>query len=411
MRLSGRLDRAAARADCWLQTLFGTGWAWGAGLVVTGLLAAWRSAFGFYRLLLSSAPKAGLDIARRWTEVHLWVGGKPVYGAIPDAVYPPASYIMLWPLVGWLPQAAVRWAWASILLAMLAALWWMLAIAADLRTWRERLFAGLTLLAAQSTSAAIAVGQLVPLLMVCLLLAAWFAHRRPARIWWQSAATLLMLFALVKPSLAAPFACVLLVGAAPGWVAAGLGAGYLLLSLAAARFQSAGLGDLVRQWVSSTRAVAPEPGYGNLDSLLLGTPFEPWLTPARVALLAALAVWVARNRREDPLLIVAVAAVVARVWAYHHLYDDMLMLFPLAWLARTVRAAGLAPCARLWGTCVLAAAWVVLLGPARFALLPLGVEGALNVVRTLTWLVLLVAVLVVRPPSLGKAGRAPALVR
>ena len=35
------------------------------------------------------------------------------------AAYPPATYLMLWPLLGWLDLGAARWLWAAVTLPLL----------------------------------------------------------------------------------------------------------------------------------------------------------------------------------------------------------------------------------------------------------------------------------------------------
>jgi hypothetical protein len=46
------------------------------------------------------------------------------------------------------------------------------------------------------------------------------------------------------------------------------------------------------------------------------------------AMFAALGIWTYRYRRADRWVLIAVAALVARVWTYHRVYDDVLIFLP-----------------------------------------------------------------------------------
>src|ERR1700752_2359331 len=58
------------------------------------------------------AEPGGVDLLQRHEEVHEWFGGVSLYGVRATAVYPPATYAMLWPFLGWLGPTAARWSWA-----------------------------------------------------------------------------------------------------------------------------------------------------------------------------------------------------------------------------------------------------------------------------------------------------------
>ena len=68
--------------------------------------------YEFWRLIWQSGEMGAIDLRQRHDEIQAWFAGKPVYGDIVTAVYPPASYAILWPLIGWLTVTAARWFWA-----------------------------------------------------------------------------------------------------------------------------------------------------------------------------------------------------------------------------------------------------------------------------------------------------------
>ena len=76
------------------------------------------------------------------------------------------------------------------------------------------------------------------------------------------------------------------------------------------------------------------------------------LSPAPLVLLGA---WVFMRRRADVLILLGVAAIVARFASYHGWYDDVLLFMPLVALIRCARVAE-APRARA------VAAWLALVG-------------------------------------------------
>src|SRR3954465_1612200 len=71
-----------------------------------------------FRVLLWE-PKGAIDLRPLHSLVHNWFVGRRVKAWI---VYPPASFVLLWPLLGWFSLAAVRWVWAISFVGILAAI-------------------------------------------------------------------------------------------------------------------------------------------------------------------------------------------------------------------------------------------------------------------------------------------------
>ena len=60
----------------------------------------WLS-YEFWRLIWQTGEMGAIDLRQRHYEMQAWFAGKPVYGEIVTAVYPPASYVILWPMILW----------------------------------------------------------------------------------------------------------------------------------------------------------------------------------------------------------------------------------------------------------------------------------------------------------------------
>ncbi len=305
---------------------------------VLAAAAVQRLGDGFAHLLLGAAPP--IDLHYRWTEVQRWFAGEPVYHE-GFAVYPPASYPLLWPLLGWLDFEAARWLWAITAGAGLA---WLARTAARESGPHGRaalLVAALVPLAAYASRGVIVNGQialhLLPLALGGLLL----LHRRPPSLARDLAGAALLVAAVAKPTLTAPFVWIALTVERPVRPAAMIGLGYLALTAFAAAFQPGGAveiaGRFARGAVSDVLRAAPD-AHGNVHTWLaaLGLPWA--VAPVSLAILAALGLFVHLSRRADLWVRVGAAALVARMWAFHYRYDDVLVAVALVPLARMVAA-------------------------------------------------------------------------
>ena len=334
-----------------------------AAIAVMTLLACLKLGDEFRRLVWQSDFNGAIDLRQRQNEVQRWFGGLPVYGEVPTAVYPPASYSMLWPLLGWLGLAQARWLWAVTATACLAWLSALATVESRARSRLERAFAALLPLSMNAAGVALGNGQpiihVLPLLIASVLL----VQRRPAGWRRDLAAAFIFLPALVKPSLSAPFLWLLLLARGGLRVVLLVAGGYLGLTLLAARFQSLGVTALVSAWVATLSGIGAD-GYAELHTLLVETHHPGWSLASSGAALLALGAWVYRHRREDPWLLLGVTGVVARLWTYHRVYDDLLILLPMLSLCRITRTA---PSGRAawWAAGLLAASVAAMLMPAR----------------------------------------------
>jgi hypothetical protein len=79
-----------------------------------------------------------------------------------------------------------------------------------------------------------------------------------------------------------------------------------------------------------------EEGYGNLNVWLASAGLPGLILPGWIVILAALGAWVYFHRCADIWIVMGVTALVARMWAYHRDYDDVMLLIPLVTLCRLV---------------------------------------------------------------------------
>ena len=110
----------------------------------------------------------------------------------------------------------------------------------------------------------------------------------------------LLLVALVKPTVAAPFFVIVLCVTGlrrPTWL---IGLGYLALTLVASVFQEAGPIALVGDWYGSALTGAAKwsmsGGYANLHTWLGGLGLQGWNLPLSLLALVLLALWTYRHR-------------------------------------------------------------------------------------------------------------------
>ena len=204
-------------------------------LVAIGLMAVaavHRLGDQFDRLLWESGQGGAIDLKQRHEEVRQWFAGKLVYQQLGTAVYPPASYVILWPLLGWLSVTPARWLWALSSTAMLGWLVYLTARESSASTPLERMAIVLLPLSMYATSATIGNGQLIVHILPALL----YSLTSPAHPsgWRQDVVSAaLVVAALVSPTIAAPFFWIVLF--VPGRLRSGFSCGRRLPAAHAAR--------------------------------------------------------------------------------------------------------------------------------------------------------------------------------
>ena len=369
------------------------GWLLRAAVAILAVFALLKLGSEFWRLVWDSSRIAAIDLKFRHIEVQRWFAGLPVYSYRHGAVYPPATYAMLWPLVGWLNFTAARWVWAASSVVMLAWLTWLIAsrIGADAPV--ERAFVALLLLSMNATGVAIGNGQLI-VHCLCLLLTGLFVLRRGRRVWREDlVAAGLILLALMKPSITAFFFWGVLLFPGRLRPATLVVCGYIALTLFAATFQGAGISALITAWLQNSSGLATHGGYADLDVWLAEAGLARWGLPASLLALVLLGVWTYIHRTVDVWLILGVTSAVARLAVYHLVYDDLLMLLPMLALFRIAKRGAPAEGRDVLAGILLAIMIVIMLAPARLQFptspwLPLFVT-----IHAVVWLVVLLFLL------------------
>ncbi|MEM7793027.1 MAG: hypothetical protein AAF579_01070 [Cyanobacteria bacterium P01_C01_bin.118] len=315
-------------------------------VVILSLSCFNRLSIEFNRLIVSQGYSGAIDLKTFLIAVQLWFSGAPTYGDLPSAVYPPASYLMLWPFLGWSSILTARVIWA---LTTLPALVWLIYLSVQqsgAKSWQMQALIAL-LPVFYATRTGIGNGQLMLHLMP-LLLASLLMFQQPKGPKLLLAAAMFV-GALIKPNVSAPFFWIVLFAYRKQryWPVLCVTLGYGLLTLVAASFQEGSAISLMQQWFSraeiGAEVGAQTGGYANPNSWLsyleASTNLEnyPLLkyvgdfemnTPLTLLILLGLGLWVFWHRGVELWLIIGVCAIVARLWTYHRIYDDLLILLP-----------------------------------------------------------------------------------
>ena len=169
----------------------------------------WRLLFGDGPIW-STSPIGAVDLIIRQDEVRSWFDGIPRYEGPACAMDPPATYAILWPVVGWLSRSPVRWLWAVTTAVALRWLIYTIVQGSGADTKLERLFVSMLPLSMYATGATVGNGQLIVHVLPLLLTGILFQWRRADDWARDTLAAALIVVALARPSVAAPFFWVVL---------------------------------------------------------------------------------------------------------------------------------------------------------------------------------------------------------
>lgn len=340
-----------------------------------------------------------IDLFIRHDEVIRWFAAEPIYGDDHSANYPPGSYTLLWPLLGWLPASSMRVLYALSIVASFGVISVVAVRASGATHLAERAFMAVFILPLGATMITVWIGQLGLHVTAALLGAAWLlvgAGRdagtavRP-RTWTRdAAAAALLTFALVKPTLSLPLLVVILI-VAGGWRPAVLTtAMYAAVTLIAAVPQGQSPVTLVVQWLSREEIMNLPLGSVNIYLWLHWLGVDGSMIPVSLALLTAVSVWAWTYRTTHAWLVIGAAGVVSRLWIHHRAFDDVLLVIPaIALFHVTRRVSGMTGSGAL-ATVLLAAVYI--LGHAPYEYLSGEHPGRwlfTEVARTVIWLAVL----------------------
>lgn len=271
---------------------------------VMALLAALKLGDEFRRLLLDQGHNGAVDLRTLHQLVREWFNGRPLYQEPHPPGYPPASYVLLWPFLGWLDFEPARWLWAVTSVVALAWLVHLVVRESGATTRLEGVFVALLALSMNATGVTIGNGQLALHILPALLCALLLLHQDRGQWHIRLLAVVLLLFALVKPTVSAPFLWMLLFAGGGLTTIALIALGYLGLTLFAVSFQESTLAVLARGWIEAAIVVAAEGGYANLHTWLASVDLRQWILCAPLLVFAALGVWTYGHRNGDVWILI-----------------------------------------------------------------------------------------------------------
>lgn len=381
------------------------------------LVAVLKLGDEFRRLLWESGRTGAIDLKLRYKEVHAWFAGEPVYRVILTAVYPPQSYTVLWFLLGWLPLSGARWLWAITSLVMLVWLSRLTVQASTATNALESTFVALLPLSMIATGVTIGNGQLILHILPCLLTSIalfcqndrWQKDLWQGNLWqrnlWQKDLLAAILFgiALVSPIITPPFLWIVAFVTKRLRPLLWVSLGYLAATVFALLFQFSNLSLI---WT----VARPQPGlptglvlgesYANLHTWLFNLGINVFHLSGRdprivgsmaissLLVFLGLGLWIYWQRDRDLWILLGITAIVARLWTYHRIYNNLLILLPMIALFRILKHHPSMQQRSLAGI-LFALTWFGMLLPASLQLYP----GPLNWLATIGHPVVWLAVL------------------
>jgi hypothetical protein len=352
--------------------------------VFMALIGLWRLSTALPFLMWVAELPHPTDLHARFHETSGWFAGifeRPVGGR---ADYPPASYIVLWPLLGWLTLEHARVLWGVTSVAALSLLSYMAAKEGGARTRTQQALLMLLPFSGYATAATLSVGQVGNHVVPALVAGVLLLHSSRGRWWQDVSGAVLLLFALVKPILSAPFfwiVCFAMGRLRPAVLTA---AGYIGFTLFAASFQDGDLLTILTGWLGE--GVNWPRGTVNLHKWLYQLGLASWVLPATLVTLLAFGGWVYRHRRTDIWILMGVAALVSRLGFHHRVYDDVLLAIPLIALFRLAAAGRVVGDRDVIAGILFALIWATVNAPAQLFFLPPPVPALMQAGQALVWI-------------------------
>lgn len=347
----------------------------------------------------------GVDLKLLYDFTGQWFSGIPVYKYSHLAVYPPASYAIVWPIVGWTGFSGSRILWIIATILSLTFLVRTFVRQSGALTPLERTFAGLIPLATYPAGAALGNGQLTILVLASLTAGILLLARAEQGWTTDILASSLFLVALVKPHVSAPFLWLALF--VPGRVRPALliTGGYCLLTLLAASWQETGLVTLMSDWLSRGSDAAASAGYANVHMCLAWLGFRDFGIIFSLVILAVLGITIFWFRSADLWVLIGITTITARLWTYHQWFDDLLITQAMIALFRFANSSSIPLATRVTAGILAGACILLMLAPGGHFLLPYPwVTGYLTLL-TLIWLAILA--FLVRQAWLQRKGSLP----
>jgi hypothetical protein len=349
----------------------------GVAILIAALL--FRFPYEFHRLLFSTSNLAAIDLIQRYNEVQFWFAGESVYSLMESAVYPPASYLIMWPFIGFASWTIAKWMWAVSSIILLVFIIRVLLRENTIDNPRQQILWTFFIAAHYATGTTIGNGQLTIHIMAAIL-GSIVLLSTPQHSW--SGYLLIGFFAalsLVKPTTAVPFMWLILWVPGNIYPALATTAIYGALALISSSWQSTGILQLHLDWFalgtkgatwgsksmelstipssiplsiplsipssipstfsseSLSSSLRGDVGYGDIHSLLGALGMNDWAIFASLTLLAFIGIWSYFHRHCNIWILLGVTAIVSRIWAYHRVYDDMIIIFAIFGVIATLK--------------------------------------------------------------------------
>lgn len=299
---------------------------WIAVCILTFSAAVCRFYLSINTLVQIPEDSAPFDYGLRYLETTAWFRGEQVYGVIETADYPPASYAILWPFMGWLSLAAAQWFWAFLGFLALTVTAGLLVRETGAKTLSERFFFWLLPFSIYPINSSIMVGQLpthiLPLIAISLL----SLESGKGKLSRDILSSVLLVIALVKPQITAPFFLIMLFR--PGRLRPAIMtvAGYLSLTIIAKMFQPSDWITLLKGWAGQRDLINWGWGHTSVYTWMKSAGLGEFAVPASMLALAGFAIWLWVHRKADFWTLVGVTALISRLWIHHRVYDDLTVL-------------------------------------------------------------------------------------
>jgi hypothetical protein len=347
-----------------------------------------RLGYELWRLLLDTCPPGANDLFTLYVRTHNWFSGAPF-----PSMYPPASYPLFWLFYGWLPLGAARWLWALTSAALLIGLAFFLIKAIESKISFASIFCVTFLLAIYPTAITIGNGQLTLHVMYPLLMGVLLAKQKERHWRTDLFASLLILFALVKPSITLPFLWIVLFASGSLRILMPVASGYAALTLFGFSFREEGWMGFLQSMKFHSSGIFTHRGYANLYAWFGELDLEAWAFPVALVVFVTLGIWCYRHRHSDLWLQLGVAAIVARFWVYHRLYDDLLIILPMIALLRIARNGPQSDDSDMKAGILLFLSWAALLIPGTLYRLPSPWGVPFKLGQALIWMAMLIFLL------------------
>lgn len=338
-------------------------------IVIMAGKAVSRIYYGLTCLLFLIGTKPAVDLIQRYNEVQLWFSGGDVYSQLKEGgVYPPASHVILWPLLQYSSFSFVRYLWAITTIICLLWLVYLLVQSSEASNIREKSLIALMSLSTYATNVNLINGQLTIHLLAFLvagltLIRTKNGFKNVVKV--SLLAGFLLAIALVKPTITVPFFLIFLLVPKLWLVAVFASVIYAGFALTATAFQNSSIVALHIDWLKRGKFGTVEgsisdsnmlAGYGDIHNFLGSMGVKDFNLESSILILVIFAIWLYFHRSINLWILIGVAALVSRFWAYHRIYDDMVILLPMVTLFRLSKQTNLDQTNRFLSGIVLAIA-------------------------------------------------------